>query len=162
MRLENGLDAFEGFGYTHTTTDACQSPKHNPYNTLESMREKTMLQFELGNVIRAVDNEIQAGKLINRHLIRDMRGNLRAFGQQKVRCPKCGAKYRRPPISGRCRTLLSEKSSEESVTGEHEVVYCDGQIILTVSKGSVKKYDSLMNDLVEKYGCDNYIQQLYC
>ena len=90
-----------------------------------------------------------------------MRGNLRAFGQQKVRCPKCGAKYRRPPISGRCRTLLSEKSSEESVTGEHEVVYCDGQIILTVSKGSVKKYDSLMNDLVEKYGCDNYIEQLY-
>jgi len=93
-----------------------------------------------------------ASKLIDRHLIRDMRGNLRAFGQQKVRCPKCGAKYRRPPISGRCRTLLSEKSAEESVTGEHEVVYCDGQIILTVSKGSVKKYDSLMNDLVEKYG----------
>ena len=34
-------------------------------------------------MLRAVDNEIQAGKLINRHLIRDMRGNLRAYGQQR-------------------------------------------------------------------------------
>ena len=35
-----------------------------------------------------MDNEEQASKLIDRHLIRDMRGNLRAYGQQKVRCPK--------------------------------------------------------------------------
>ncbi len=150
-----------GFGFTHDTTDCGAGPKINPYTELESMRQKTMAQFALGDLLHAVDNEQQASILIDRHLIRDMRGNLRAFGQQKVRCPKCGAKYRRPPISGRCRTLLSEKSSEESVTGEHEVVYCDGNIILTVSKGSVKKYDSLMNDLVEKYGCDNYIEQLY-
>ena len=34
VRLENGLNAFEGFGYTHTTTDACQSPKHKPLQHL--------------------------------------------------------------------------------------------------------------------------------
>ena len=150
-----------GFGFTHDTSDCGAGPKNNPYTELESMRQKTMAQFALGELLHAVDNKTQASILIDRHLIRDMRGNLRAFGQQKVRCPKCGAKYRRPPITGKCRTILSEKSSDESVTGEHEVVYCDGNIILTVSKGSVKKYDSLMNDLVERYGCDNYIQQLY-
>ena len=61
-----------------------------------------MMQFELGNILHSVDNKDQAGRLINRHLIRDMRGNLRAYGQQKVRCTKCGTSYRRPPIAGKC------------------------------------------------------------
>jgi len=90
-----------------------------------------------------------------------MRGNLRAFGQQSVRCPRCGAKYRRPPISGKCRTVLSEKSHDESMTGEDEVVICDGNLILTVSQGSVKKYNGLMTELVDRYGCDEYIEQLH-
>ena len=117
VRLKKGMNPFEGFGYTHETTDACQAPKNNPYNTLESMREKTMLQFELGTVLRSVDNEIQAGKLINRHLIRDMRGNLRAYGQQKTRCTKCGASYRRVPIAGKCITVL-KKDAENPLTSQ--------------------------------------------
>ena len=40
-------------------------------------------QFALGEMLASVDNEEQASKLIDRHLIRDMRGNLRAYGQQK-------------------------------------------------------------------------------
>jgi DNA polymerase II large subunit len=74
VRLAKGISAFEGFGYTHTTTDACEGPKINPYTALDSMKQKTMMQFELGEIIRAVDNKDQAGRLINRHLIRDMRG----------------------------------------------------------------------------------------
>ena len=159
-RLENGLNAFEGFGYTHETTDACQSPKNNPYNTLESMREKTMLQFELGTVIRAVDNEIQAGKLINRHLIRDMRGNLRAYGQQKTRCTKCGASYRRVPIAGKCINVI-KKDAENPLTGEIEDLICNHKLILTVHQGSVEKYDGLIAYIIEKYGCDNYTDNLY-
>ena len=150
-----------GFGFTHDTSDCAGGPKENPYTSLESMRQKTMAQFALGELLYAVNNETQASKLIDRHLIRDMRGNLRAFGQQSVRCPKCGAKYRRPPISGKCRTVVSEKAGDETVTGEHEVIMCDGRLILTVSQGSVKKYDGLMSELVERYGCDNYIAQLH-
>jgi DNA polymerase II large subunit len=160
VRLKKGLNAFEGFGYTHETTDACQSPKNNPYNTLESMKEKTMLQFELGNVIRAVDNKIQAGKLINRHLIRDMRGNLRAYGQQKTRCTKCGASYRRVPIAGKCITTL-EKDAENPLTGEIEDLICNHKLILTVHHGSVKKYDGLIAQIIEQYGCDDYTNNLY-
>ena len=150
-----------GFGFTHDSDDCGGGPENNPYTELESMKQKTMAQFALGELLYSVDNKVQASKLIDRHLIRDMRGNLRAFGQQSVRCPRCGAKYRRPPISGKCRTVLSEKAHDESVTGEDEIVMCDGNLILTVSHGSVKKYNGLMEELVERYGCDEYIEQLW-
>jgi len=151
----------EGFGYTHTTPCCDAGPKNNPYNTLESMRQKTMAQFALGETLFAVDNRQQASILIDRHLIRDMRGNLRAFGQQKVRCPKCGTSYRRAPISGKCMTIVEERSADETVTGNAEIIMCDGNIILTVTHGSVKKYDGLMEDLIDRYGCENYTEQLY-
>ena len=162
--VENRLGSpaeLSGFGFTHDSEDCAGGPTDNPYTELESMKQKTMAQFALGELLYSVDNQVQASKLIDRHLIRDMRGNLRAFGQQSVRCPRCGAKYRRPPISGLCRTVLSEKSHDESMTGEDEIVMCDGNLILTVSQGSVKKYDGLMSELVDRYGCDEYIEQLW-
>jgi DNA polymerase II large subunit len=123
------------------------------------MRQKTMAQFALGDCLESVDNVDQSSRLINRHLIRDMRGNLRAYGQQKVRCPKCGAKYRRPPISGQCMTILETK--ENPFSGEMEDIMCDGRIILTVTHGSVAKYDKLMAELVDRYGADGYTEGLY-
>ena len=65
-----------GFGFTHDTNDCGAGPIINPYTELESMRQKTMAQFALGDLLYAVDNKQQASKLIDRHLIRDMRGNL--------------------------------------------------------------------------------------
>ena len=148
-----------GFGFTHDTEDCSQGPKNNPYNTLDSMRLKTMVQFALGETLHCVNNEDQASRLINRHLIRDMRGNLRAFGQQKVRCTKCGQSYRRPPITGKCNTVVEVK--EDPFTGEQVKVVCPGNVILTVTKGSVGKYDGLMAELIEKYGCNAYTEELY-
>ena len=87
-----------------------------------------------------------------------MRGNLRAFGQQKVRCTKCGASYRRPPISGKCNTIIESK--KDKFSNEKIDVYCSGNIILTVSKGSVNKYKGLMNELTERYGCNEYTNEL--
>lgn len=149
----------ENFGFTHDTTDCSAGPKNNPYNTLDSMRAKTMEQFALGEFLESVDNVDQSSRLINRHLIRDMRGNLRAYGQQKVRCPKCSAKYRRPPLTGKCNTIIDTK--ENPFSGEIEDIYCDGKIILTVTQGGVSKYDGLMSDLVARYGADNYTKGLY-
>ena len=148
-----------GFGYTHDTNDCAEGPKNNPYNTLESMRQKTMVQFALGTTLYSVNNKEQSSKLIDRHLIRDMRGNLRAFGQQKVRCTKCGESYRRPPINGQCRTIIDKK--KDPFKGEEIEVLCPGNIILTVTQGSIKKYDGLMGELVDKYGCDDYTEQMY-
>jgi len=149
---------YRGFGYTHDTKDCSEAPKNNPYNTLESMKQKTNAQFALGEILYSVDNEIQASKLIDRHLIRDMRGNLRAFGQQKVRCTKCGESYRRPPISGNCNKIIESKI--DPFTKEKVDVVCQSNLILTVSKGNVSKYKGLINDLVERYGCNEYTEEL--
>ena len=154
------MNAFEGFGYTHKTTDACEGPKANPYTALDSMKQKTYMQFELGEKIRAVDNKDQAGRLINRHLIRDMRGNLRAYGQQKVRCTKCGESYRRTPIAGKCIAVI-EKDAENPMTGEIEDRICNHKLILTVHQGSVEKYDGLIDSIIEKYGVDDYTDNLF-
>ena len=148
-----------GFGFTHDTKDCAEGPKNNPYNTLDSMRQKTMVQFALGSTLHSVNNTEQSSKLIDRHLIRDMRGNLRAFGQQKVRCTKCGESYRRPPINGKCRTVVETKKNP--FNGFVEDILCPGNIILTVTQGAISKYDGLMGELVEKYGCDEYTEQLY-
>jgi len=152
----------EGYGFTHDTTDCNEGPAWNPYNDKSftlTMRQKTMAQFALGDVLFGVDNLKQSAKLIDTHLIRDMRGNLRAFGQQKVRCTKCGAKYRRVPISGTCMTITG-KTTDPFTHAEVEVP-CPGNLIMTVSHGSVSKYDSLMGDIIDRYGCEAYISQLY-
>jgi len=148
-----------GFGYTHDTDDCAAGPRNNPYNTLDSMRMKTMVQFALGTTLHSVDNEDQSSRLINRHLIRDMRGNLRAYGQQKVRCTKCGTSYRRPPITGECNQIVDTKV--DPFTNDEVEVLCPGNLILTVTKGSVAKYDGLMNELIEKYGCNDYTEEIY-
>ena len=88
-----------------------------------------------------------------------MRGNLRAFGQQKVRCTKCGASYRRVPISGKCMTITGKK--QDPFTGDMVEIQCPGKPIMTVHYGSVNKYNELMRDIIERYGCDEYITQLY-
>ena len=149
---------YRGFGYTHETNDCSEGPRNNPYNTLESMKQKTNAQFALGEVLHSVDNKIQASKLIDRHLIRDMRGNLRAFGQQKVRCTKCGTSYRRPPISGNCNKVIDSKT--DPFTKREVDVLCPGNLILTVSKGAVNKYNGLIKELVERYGCNEYTEEL--
>jgi DNA polymerase II large subunit len=151
-----------GFGYTHGTDNANDGPEWNPYNDKEmnlSMRQKTMAQFALGEVLHAVDNERQSAKLIDTHLIRDMRGNLRAFGQQKIRCTKCGRSYRRVPISGKCMEVTGTKT--DPFSGETVEIKCPGNLVMTVSQGAVSKYDELMRDIIEIYGCDEYISQLY-
>ena len=158
-RIANGEDPFI-FSFTHDTKSCNQAPPHNPYTRLESMRQKTMMQFELGNILHSVDNKDQAGRLINRHLIRDMRGNLRAYGQQKVRCTKCGTSYRRPPIAGKCIHVV-KKDAENALTGEIENITCDHKLILTVHQGSVEKYDGLIDDIIKKYGVDGYTDNLY-
>ena len=123
------------------------------------MREKTKAQFALGDLLVSVENTDQSSRLIDRHLLRDMRGNLRAFGQQKVRCTKCGASYRRPPLSGNCTNVLEEKVNP--FTKEKELIHCPGNVILTVTKGAVMKYDQLMTELIDEYGCNEYTEAVY-
>ncbi len=130
---------YEGFGFTHDTKDVSEGPKHSAYTTLETMRDKMDAQLGLGRKIRAVDERDVASKVINKHLMPDMIGNLRSFSSQSVRCTKCGEKYRRVPLSGKCT--------------------CGYKLTLTVHEASVKKYLEVSKDMGEKYGIDDYTRE---
>ncbi len=175
---------FEGIGYTHDMSDIGAGVKVNPYTDLKNMREKVDAQFRLGEILMGVDNVDQSSRLLDRHLLRDLRGNIRAFGQQKVRCVKCNHSYRRPPLTKTCREIVKQEASPfcrkcghhnrpHSKTGKLPEtcekcgftllvdVKCDGKIIQTVYAGSVMKYENLIEHLIRTYGCSTYNEQKY-
>lgn len=136
-----GSDAqYEGFGFSFDTTNIASGPKNSSYKTLETMIDKMDAQLELARMIRAVDETDVAERVINSHFLPDLIGNLHAFSKQKVRCVKCGTKYRRPPLKEICPK-------------------CGGRIILTVHEGSVRKYLEVSIKVAEEYGVSSYTKQ---
>jgi len=136
-----GSDAqYVGFNFSHSTADIAAGPKNSAYKTLETMVDKMDAQLELARMIRAVDEQDVAERVINSHFLPDLIGNLHAFSKQKVRCVKCGAKFRRPPLKETCPK-------------------CGGKIILTVHEGSVRKYLDVSIKVAKEYGVSSYTQQ---
>jgi len=131
---------YEGFLFTHDTDDIAAGPRNSAYKTLETMIDKMDAQLALAVSIRAVDERDVATRVINSHFLPDLIGNLRAFSRQKVRCVKCGAKFRRPPLSVVCPK-------------------CGGRVILTVHEGSVRKYLEVSMKVAEEFGVDDYTKQ---
>tara|TARA_Y100000034_G_C6899437_1_gene415424 strand:+ start:59 stop:2878 length:2820 start_codon:yes stop_codon:yes gene_type:complete len=131
---------YAGFGFTHDTTDLNSGVRCSSYKSLPTMEEKVKGQMELAEKIRAVDVDKVATLVIERHFIRDIRGNLTKFSKQQFRCVGCNEKFRRPPLAGTCYK-------------------CDGKIIFTISEGSIVKYLEPSIGLTEKYNIDPYLQQ---
>lgn len=130
---------YESFGYTLDTTDISGGPTVSTYKTLESMDDKTQLQMDLARLIMAVDERDVAERLLNNHFIPDMIGNLRTFSNQKLRCTKCGTKYRRMPLAGQCK--------------------CGNKLNLTVYVKSVMKYLEMSKAIAKEYDVSPYISQ---
>ncbi|MCL1811312.1 MAG: DNA polymerase II large subunit [Methanomassiliicoccaceae archaeon] len=130
---------YEGLGFTHDTKDISEGPRNSAYTTLESMAQKVDAQLLLGRKIRAVDERDVAIKVLDKHFLPDMAGNLRSFSKQTVRCTKCGEKYRRIPLSGLCK--------------------CENQLILTVHEASVRKYLEVSKEISDKYELDDYTKE---
>ncbi|MFP4545868.1 MAG: DNA polymerase II large subunit [Methanomassiliicoccales archaeon] len=130
---------FENLGFTIDTSDINEGPSDSAYKTLESMMEKMNSQLELARKIRAVDEEDVVHRVITRHFLPDLIGNLKSFSGQKLRCTKCGAKYRRIPLRGTC--------------------YCGHTLTLTVHEKSVKKYLEITKEIGERFGIPVYTQQ---
>ncbi|MHA1680048.1 MAG: DNA polymerase II large subunit [Promethearchaeota archaeon] len=132
---------YDGIGFTHPTSNINTGPKTTAYKLLESMEEKIVAQFDLARKIVAVDEADQAMRLIQAHFTPDILGNLRSFGTQKFRCTKCGQKYRRPPVNGKCRKCGNEA------------------LVLSVAAGSIKKYLELTIRLSREFNLSPYTQQ---
>jgi len=131
---------YEQFGFTHDTYDISDGPKTSNYKTLKSMMDKMNAQLNLAAKLRAVDEADVAYKVIERHFLPDMLGNMRAFSKQSVRCPTCNLTFRRPPLKGSCTK-------------------CGGKLTLTVHEKSVKKYLEISKEIAKRYNISSYAQQ---
>lgn len=138
--LKLGKNPFLGLGFTHDTNDFNEGVVCSNYKILPTMQEKVQHQMELVERIRAVDTSETARLIIERHFLRDMRGNLRNFAMQGFRCVACNEVMRRPPLAGNC-------------------VKCRGKIIFTTHEGGIKKYLEPAMSLAEKYNLSPYIKQ---
>jgi DNA polymerase II large subunit len=131
---------YTGFGFTHPIDNINAGITCSAYKTLPSMQEKLLGQMDLAEKIRAVDEADVARIVIEKHFIRDIKGNLRRFATQGFRCVDCNEKFRRPPLVGHC-------------------IKCRGKILFTVSEGTIIKYLGPTISLAEKYSLSPYLKQ---
>ncbi len=133
-------EEYKGFMFTHNVSDMNIGNRVSAYKTLTTISDKVKLQMELAEKIRAVDKSDVARIVIEKHFLKDIKGNLRKYTHQEVRCIKCNEKYRRIPLAGKC-------------------LKCGGKLVLTVSEGTVSKYLGPSLTLAEKYSIPEYLKQ---
>ena len=138
--LREDEDPFVNIGFTHDTSNLNDGVLCSSYKLLGTMQEKVEHQMALVEKLRAVDEADTARLMIERHFMRDMRGNLRKFSMQGFRCVGCNEIMRRPPLTGVCPK-------------------CRGKIIFTIHEGGIKKYLEIATQLANKYNLSMYMKQ---
>jgi DNA polymerase II large subunit len=138
--LKQGKDPFVGAGFTHNTNNFNEGVTCSNYKSLATMQDKVRHQMELVEKLRSADTADTARLIIDRHFIRDMKGNLRRFSTQDFRCVACNEILNRPPLKGVCPK-------------------CRGKIIFTVHEGGIKKYLEPALELARKYNLSPYMRQ---
>jgi DNA polymerase II large subunit len=136
----NKPEQYEGLQFTHLSSNMNQGPMVSAYKTLETMEEKLMAQLNIAKKFRCVDQDDVAKLIIDKHFLKDLKGNLRKYSSQAFRCVNCNEKYLRPPLIGKCPK-------------------CSGKIIFTIAEGSVKKYFEHCMKLNQDYALPDYLKQ---
>lgn len=131
---------FEKMGFTHSVSNLNKGVQCSDYKLLPSMKEKLFGQMDIAQKVRAVNMDDVARLVIQRHFLRDIKGNFRKFSMQGFRCVKCNEKYRRPPMINKCKQ-------------------CGGKLLFTISEGSVIKYLIPSLELAERYEFSPYLKQ---
>ena len=131
---------YEQWGFTHHVENLNKGVQCSAYKTIPSMEEKLLGQMEIAQKVRAVNMDDVAKLVIQKHFLKDIKGNLRKFSMQQFRCVKCNEKYRRPSLQGKCTS-------------------CGGKLIFTISEGSVVKYLNHSLMLAERYDFSPYLKQ---
>ena len=137
--------------YTTPTSDVDDGPNQSEYVTLDEMSEKTDNQLKLGERIRAVDENAVADLLLDKHFIPDIKGNLRSFSSQKMRCVDCNEKFRRVPMTNQTIAPTGKTTAR--------CPECDGKVLLTISEGTIKKYLEPSKRIIDNYEVSPYIRQ---
>ncbi|MEM2032255.1 MAG: DNA polymerase II large subunit, partial [Candidatus Woesearchaeota archaeon] len=131
---------YEKWLFTHDTENFNLGVPISSYKVLPSMLDKLKMQIELAEKTSAIDVKDVAELIIDKHFMKDIKGNLRKFSSQTFRCVNCNEIYRRIPLKGKC-----EK--------------CGGKLVFTVSEGSVVKYLEPALEMARKYNIDPYIRE---
>jgi len=138
-QIKHYLEKEEKIGFTHNSFDINNGIKCSSYKTIPSMEDKLKRQMALAEKIEAVSESDVARLVIEKHFLKDIKGNLRKFSIQQFRCVNCNEKYRRPPLIGKC-------------------LKCGGRIIFTISEGFVLKYLEPSLSLAKKYNVPDYLK----
>jgi DNA polymerase II large subunit len=142
-QLKSRIDTekqYSDFGFTHKVDNINSGVLVSAYKTLPSMSEKLDGQMEIAKKLSAVDESDVAKLVIEKHFLKDLKGNLRIFSSQKFRCVNCNTKFRRPPLKGNCTA-------------------CGSRLLFTVSEGSIQKYLGMSFKIAENYDIDPYFKQ---
>ena len=142
-RLKDGRDLYVNLWFTHDNGDISLGPKVTSYSdpSMKNMQMKVERQMRLERMLRSVNPDDVARRLIDKHFIRDISGNLKAFYTQEFRCTNCNSKFRIPPLNNVCPNCGRK-----------------GSIVLTVKQGSVEKYLSIAKKLAEEYNVGVYLK----
>jgi DNA polymerase II large subunit len=141
IKYRLGTEAqFEGFHFTTPVSNVNMGNAESAYKRFKAMIDKLDGQLKLAEKIEAVDARKVALKVLTRHFIRDIAGNLRAFSTQGFRCKSCNKRFRRLPLRGKCS-------------------FCGGSLTLTVYRGGIEKYLDAAQQLIDKYRLPKYYAQ---
>ncbi len=133
---------YYGMGFTHNVSDMNIGVRTSAYKQIPTMVEKLHGQMELAKKIRAVNLAAVSKLVLDKHFIRDIKGNLRKFTYQKYRCTTCNRIYRRMPLSGRCDDCKDK-----------------GNLVYTIAEGTIKKYLEATLGLIKIEGIPEYLRE---
>ncbi|HJY09635.1 MAG TPA: DNA polymerase II large subunit [Nitrososphaeraceae archaeon] len=129
---------FCDYKFTHTTDNIMLEESHSLYSTLSTMEEKLKMQIYTAKLINAVDADEVMSMVLTTHILPDIMGNLRAYSSQSFRCTKCGQKFRRMPLIGRC-------------------LDCHNDLLQTVTRGTVEKYVQTALNICSEFKINEYL-----
>jgi DNA polymerase II large subunit len=132
------VNQFFDYKFTHTTDNIMLDESQSLYSTLSTMEEKLKMQISTAKLINAVDVDEVMSMVLTTHILPDIMGNLRAYSSQSSRCTKCGQKYRRMPLIGRC-------------------LECNNELLPTVTRGSVEKYVQTALNICSEFKINEYL-----
>jgi DNA polymerase II large subunit len=108
------------------------------YTILSTIEENLQRPITTANQINALAADEVMSMVLTTHILPDIMGNLRAYSSQSFRCTKCGQKYRRMPLAGRC-------------------LECHNVLLQTVTRGSVEKYVQTALNICSEFKINEYL-----
>jgi len=88
---------------------------------------------------------------LKKHFIPDIKGNLRSFSSQKMRCVDCNEKFRRIPLTNQTIAPTGKTTAQ--------CPECGGKVLLTIHEGTIKKYMHPSKDIIDQYEISPYTRQ---